>query len=68
MTKNIEVTTNESAVTVECDDGTLRWDKVNDVISLDSSLSYATFIKMVKALKRSRNRESLSAEIDLGDD
>ncbi|MNN47734.1 hypothetical protein D3C81_1621680 [compost metagenome] len=40
----------------------LIWDRLLDEVSLDSSVTYAEFIKMTKQLKRTRNRESFSAD------
>lgn len=61
------VISNEVSLIIESNDVTLRWDKVNDSITIDSSVSYTTFIKLVKTLKRSRNLESLSIEVDIDD-
>jgi hypothetical protein len=62
----IKVSSSDLEIVVTSPEGKLCFNRDSGVVSLESNISYATFIKMVKMLKRSVNR--LSFEVDFEDE
>lgn len=66
MAKQLNVEQNEVRIVIANESGAeLSYDKVNDIVDVDSSVDYNTFIKMVKMLKRLKTKQSF--DIDLED-
>lgn len=61
----MEVKSNELKIIVTASDGSeLEYDKELNRVTLLSSCNYATFVKLVKGLKRAKNRQSFIEDFE----
>lgn len=59
----MEIESNERVLRITAPNGdSLEYDKETNRVSLDGSVEYSTFNKLVKQLKRTKNKESFSVE------
>ncbi|WAB24995.1 hypothetical protein M3_0044 [Lysinibacillus phage vB_LfM_LysYB1] len=65
MATQLNVEQNEVRIVIASECGAeLSYDRVNDVVDVNSSVDYNTFMKMCKLLKRMKNKISFDTDFE----
>lgn len=63
MASNFKVESNEVSLRITAPSGdTLEFDRENNLVEIDGSVDYGVFMKLVKELKRQKNKESFTVD------